>query len=342
MMKYLNWLINIGSINSNCIFIHISIQFKVEVHIRIVSNGLFDVLDWLLYIGCHWNPLWTAHWGDRMHLCLDTFSNWLLHIYGLLGCWITEILWQFQQWLSLFCSHCRFWLLIRRKLCFCFAGFRAIVHCVIIFFGVNINMILDVCRLSNFDWLVSIWTWWSQLLICQCFPVFAFLDCQLFKYIFFVFCVCLRLFNVLIFCWELINWEWNYFGRSEIIFVWRSESYLCDWCFVVWTDGLRVVVGCRDGFDMLLDCVHCWSECFCNKWCFLLRDLFCIFRRHLNLDRSFFMKRLKECFSIADIWRYHLSSKCLDLLSFNLSLVYLMSLCKFMSWIWCGIGSLNW
>ena len=159
MMKYLNWLINIGSINSNCILIRISIQFKVEVHIRIVSNGLFDVLDWLLYIGCHWNPLWTAHWGDWMHLCLDTFSNWLFHIYGLLGCWITEILWQFQQWLSLFCSHCRCWLLISRKLCFCFAGFRAVVHCVIIFFGVYVNMILDVCRLSNFDWLVSIWTW---------------------------------------------------------------------------------------------------------------------------------------------------------------------------------------
>jgi hypothetical protein len=258
-----------------------------------------------------------------------------------LGCWITEIFWQFQQWLSLFCYHCRCWLLIRRKLCFCFASLRAIVHCVIIFFGAYVNMILNVCRLSNFDWLVSIWTWWSQLLICHWFPVFAFLDCQLLKYIFFVFCVCLRLFNVLSFCWELINWEWNYFGWSEIIFVWRSESYLCDWWFVVWTDGLRIV-GCRGGFDMLLDCVHSWSECFCNKWCFLLWDLFCIFGRHLNFDRSFLIKRLKECSSIADIWRYHFSSKCLDLLIFSFSLVYLMSLCKFMSWICCGIGSLNW
>lgn len=276
-----------------------SIELNVKVHIRVVSYGLVYVLDWLFYVSYSWKSLWTGNWWNRVHFCLYTLPHRLLYIHWLLSCCVTEILWQLKQWLSLLCNYWDYRLLICGKWCFCLSVYAAVVHCVIVLFWVYVNMILDVWSLAIFYRLMIYWTCQVHFYAWNCLKILAFLYRKLFKYILFV--LDRHVWHNFCLLWELIYRKRNNFLWSWVVSVWWSQSNFCDWCFVIWTDWVRIVDN-SSGPHRLLDSNCCRPESLCYEWSFLLWNFVFTLRRHFNLDRLFLMKLLKEYPPIADVW----------------------------------------
>ena len=122
--------------------------------------------------------------------------------------------------------------------------------------------------------------------------------------------------------WQLIDGQRDYFGRCGLVFIWRFQCNFGQGKLIL---RQKVVSWCylNDRFVGLL-CLRRLnrSESLCNERSLLLCNLFLVLRWKLNLYGLFFMERLQEISTVADIWRIYCLIDVLCLWRINFSDIY--------------------